>query len=908
MNEKKICFISCVNDHELYQEALFFINQLEVPEGYEIECISIENAESMAQGYNEAMKASDAKYKVYLHQDVYIRNRFFIRDILNIFKSNDSIGMIGVVGSRIIPTNGIWWESISKCGKVFDSHTSEMQLWSFNDAQSEYDIVQAIDGLIMITQYDIPWREDIFDGWHFYDISQCLEFSRRGYKVAIPRQEQPWVIHDCGVVNVRNGYEEYRKFFLKEYSKEIFPLVSILIPAYNQTRYLKEALESAINQTYLNIEIIIGDDSTNNEVEEFVKPYLEKYENIHYFKNERTEMDYGISNIQMLLKKSKGEYVNYLFHDDIFHITKVEKMMNYFLAKDNISFITSHRQLIDQDGKHLPDNEATKRIFDKDTLINGNQLGLYCLGKLTNFIGEPTTVLFKKSLLERGFGYFNKNSYSNIADMATWLSLLQKGNAIYICDSLSYFRQHSSQNSQKIEVYLMGISEWKNIIDDSYRTGIIDSKSTYKELVSNWFYLCNPVIRNISYKDIDENLKVSLKKAFKDAIDIIFTNNNYYESKNVTLAKNKIPRKLAILDDVFPNLLTGFRIAEYNYYLENIKETNVYSEDINYAIHIEEYLRRYPQFKGSIHQGLMNVKTDEEQLFYTVFLNNIYRYLPLIEKLEMPFVFTLYPGGGLWLHQRESDYKLQKVCSSSLLRKVIVTQKITYDYLIDMGFVNEDKIEFIYGGVIPSDYYKKMYKEKHYYNKNKKTFDICFVANKYMEKGIDKGYDVFIDVCKALTKISDDIFFHVVGGFNEHDISIESLENRIKFYGTKYLEFFPDFYSKMDIILSPNKSFVLYPGSFDGFPTGCCVEAAFAGVAVFCTDDLNNNIAFKNNEEICIINRNVHDIVDKVMYYYSNTDELYDLSLKGKQKALEVFDIHKQMEQRVNLLKQYLEN
>ena len=159
-----------------------------------------------------------------------------------------------------------------------------------------------------------------------------------------------------------------------------------------------------------------------------------------------------------------------------------------------------------------------------------------------------------------------------------------------------------------------------------------------------------------------------------------------------------------------------------------------------------------------------------------------------------------------------------------------------------------------------------------------------------------------------MTKISDDTYFHVVGGFNEHDISIEGLENRIKFYGTRFLQFFPDFYSKMDIILSPNKSFVLYPGSFDGFPTGCCAEAACAGVAIFCTDDLNNNIAFKNNEEICIINRNVHDIVDKIMYYYSNTDKLYDLSIKGRQKALEVFDIHEQMKKRVDLLKQYLEN
>ncbi|HBN06436.1 MAG TPA: glycosyl transferase, partial [Bacteroidales bacterium] len=125
-----------------------------------------------------------------------------------------------------------------------------------------------------------------------------------GYKVAVTKQNDVWCIHDCGLVNVRNGYEEYRRVFLQEYSREIFPLVSILIPAYNQTKYLKEAIESAINQTYLNIEIIIGDDSTNDDVHEFLIPYLDNYKNLTYFKNERKAMDYGASNGENLFKRS----------------------------------------------------------------------------------------------------------------------------------------------------------------------------------------------------------------------------------------------------------------------------------------------------------------------------------------------------------------------------------------------------------------------------------------------------------------------------------------------------------------------------------------------------------------------------------------------------------------------------
>ena len=521
MNNNKICFITCVNDMEMYNECVKYLSYLNVPDGYEVDNIYIEDAVSMTQGYNEAMKASDAKYKVYLHQDVFIINKNFIYDIINIFNKNEDVGLIGVAGAKVLPTNGVWWESANKRGKVYDSHTGKMELLDLGDVKEDYDSVQGIDGLIMITQYDVPWREDIFDGWHFYDLSQSTEFIRTGYEVAVPKQDDVWCIHDCGLVNVRNGYENYRRIFLEEYSGEIFPLVSILIPTYNQTKYLKEAIESAINQTYLNTEIIVGDDSTNEDVHKFLLPYLNKYKNIIYFKNERKEMDYGASNGENLFKRSNGEYANYLFHDDIFHATKIEKMMNYYLNNKDITIVTSHRQLIDEDGNYMPDNGATQRIFEKDTLVNGKQLSLICLENLTNFIGEPTTVLFKKSLLTDGFGRFNHNFYLNIGDVATWFSLLRQGDAVYISESLSYFRQHNSQNSHKSEVYTTGIIEWKKIIDDGYNAGIINNRNEYKRLISQWFSLLNSILINNINSSLSVDLRDGLKKAFKDSIDII---------------------------------------------------------------------------------------------------------------------------------------------------------------------------------------------------------------------------------------------------------------------------------------------------------------------------------------------------------------------------------------------------
>ena len=204
MNKNKVAFITCVNDEKMYEESLRYINNLIIPDGYEIDIISIKEAKSITSAYNAAMNSSDAKYKVYLHQDTFIVNKDFISDMLYIF-DNEEVGMIGVAGANSIPVNAIWWESEDKYGQVFENHTGVMDLLKFKSVQHDYEEVKAIDGLIMVTQYDIPWREEVFDGWHFYDMSQSMEFVRKGYKVVIPRQEQTWCLHDCGLVNTKNG-------------------------------------------------------------------------------------------------------------------------------------------------------------------------------------------------------------------------------------------------------------------------------------------------------------------------------------------------------------------------------------------------------------------------------------------------------------------------------------------------------------------------------------------------------------------------------------------------------------------------------------------------------------------------------------------------------------------------------
>lgn len=219
MKNNRFCFITCVNDEETYQECLYYINHLELPDGYEIETLAIRGARSIAEGYNRAIIQSDAKYKIYLHQDVFLVNRQLLSNLLAIFQADERVGMLGLVGTEELPPDGIWWNGVRNYGRVFDTSRGKIGLIAFdNPVDGGWKSVQAIDGIFMATQYDLPFRSDLFDGWHFYDVSQSLEFIRKGYRIAVPTVSEPWCIHDCGITPLGSGYQHDCQTFLKEYA------------------------------------------------------------------------------------------------------------------------------------------------------------------------------------------------------------------------------------------------------------------------------------------------------------------------------------------------------------------------------------------------------------------------------------------------------------------------------------------------------------------------------------------------------------------------------------------------------------------------------------------------------------------------------------------------------------------
>lgn len=222
MNEKKIAFIICMNDEAAYAESKYYLDHLLVPEGYELDVLAITEAPSMTAGYNAGMQGTDAKYKVYMHQDVQIVNRNFIQDMLNVFEMDERIGLMGVIGARHLDNDAkmvMSWDT----GKIL--HNCSPSRLEYEMESTAYQEVEAVDGLLLATQFDVPWREDIFDGWDYYDISQCMEFLRKGKMVVVPYQVEPWVWHD-NLYSKMDRYYDYARLFAEEYS-DIHPFAYI---------------------------------------------------------------------------------------------------------------------------------------------------------------------------------------------------------------------------------------------------------------------------------------------------------------------------------------------------------------------------------------------------------------------------------------------------------------------------------------------------------------------------------------------------------------------------------------------------------------------------------------------------------------------------------------------------------
>jgi len=270
----------------------------------------------------------------------------------------------------------------------------------------------------------------------------------------------------------RNSSKLIMEFTVPDRTVRGDPLVSILIPAYRAT-WFQQAIQSAIDQTYPNVEIIVCDDSSTDEIESITRMLASRDHRVRYERNKPSQG--GLGNYLKCFSLAQGEFIKFLNDDDLLMPTCIEKMLQVFRLHPSVTLVTSCRKRIDENGNVLPDIPSTRLLSKQDCELEGISCANALIGQQINFIGEPTTVMFRKVDLERVSPHFMTLGGMvavGAGDVAMWLNLMCRGNAYYIVESLSSFRIHAGQRQNEIQISSVVQSTWDGFLLHGQRLGL----------------------------------------------------------------------------------------------------------------------------------------------------------------------------------------------------------------------------------------------------------------------------------------------------------------------------------------------------------------------------------------------------------------------------------------------------
>lgn len=226
-------------------------------------------------------------------------------------------------------------------------------------------------------------------------------------------------------------------------------MVTIAIPAY-KSAFFEETLQSALAQTYSDIEILICDDRRDDAIAEVVARLTPGARfPIRYFKNihQRGEL----LNTEKTIRFAEGKYIKFLHDDDLLEPDAVTQLVSALESTPGAAMASARRQRIGEHGEPLPDILATCCPFDGDVLVQGDDLVSFLGDYTINFIGEPSSVLcHREHLLELGVELMmlNGKPIDWVGDLALYVKLLKKGGLVFLSRALSRFRVSRSQFSQ----------------------------------------------------------------------------------------------------------------------------------------------------------------------------------------------------------------------------------------------------------------------------------------------------------------------------------------------------------------------------------------------------------------------------------------------------------------------------
>jgi glycosyltransferase involved in cell wall biosynthesis len=296
------------------------------------------------------------------------------------------------------------------------------------------------------------------------------------------------------------------------------PKVSIIIPVYNGSNYLREAIDSALVQTYDNFEVIVVNDGSNDngKTEKICKSYGDK---IRYIKKENEGV---ASALNKGIKEMKGEYFSWLSHDDVYYPDKLEKQIEFLKKqKDKKIIIYSNVEYIDKNGKTIYETQYQKRH-------NIKHLNTRLYPALKGIM-NGCALLIHKDILVRA-GYFDE-TLKTASDYVMWFKISRTNDIHFLPETLIKRRLHEEQGTKKEKKYYEESNNlWKSIIFDIKPKEIKKFEGSllkfyidmYIQLKRSKYFLASQTAIKLAQKYYDpEKPKVSIVMAAYNTEDYI---------------------------------------------------------------------------------------------------------------------------------------------------------------------------------------------------------------------------------------------------------------------------------------------------------------------------------------------------------------------------------------------------
>jgi len=199
--------------------------------------------------------------------------------------------------------------------------------------------------------------------------------------------------------------------------------ISILIPTYNNAPKLGRCIESALNQTYKDIKIIVLNDGSTDDTKEIIEGYLKNHNNIFYYENDGNK-GRGYSR-NRILELSDTRLSCWLDSDDYMDLDKIKQQYDYFLKNENCNFLATPMMCL------FPENKMGPGYSGYDFIKNVTLSNL----KILNHIPHPT-VMFKTQIAKDL--KFNPNM-NREEDWDFYIRLYEKGYKVDVIPNLLYF-------------------------------------------------------------------------------------------------------------------------------------------------------------------------------------------------------------------------------------------------------------------------------------------------------------------------------------------------------------------------------------------------------------------------------------------------------------------------------------